>query len=404
MVTYSCERSEKKTSVSAPSPGSTTSYSTSSPATALGQRGCVVAGPPPRRADLDVLDADVERQRRRVRAAPPPTACAIRPQFGSPPCSAALTSGELATARATRSTTSSVAAAHDHAADPLGALAVAHDRAARACAARVQRLAEAQLVVGLGRDAHAAGAARPAGSRCRWWRAARRRRCGRTSARRTRRAAGRRSRAPAPRRSARSRASSRSAGEIIPAPLACAVSRTVPDGSATSSLDLFGERVGGADRLREVVVAVLRAARRARRARPRMTSRRRAARRSRRSRRRRPGPRHAARPSRPRPACGRRPRSRGGRSRRWRCRSWRRRRADASRRVRSSVSSTGAARTPERVNRAAVDAVRRRADHQADVEAAARLQPARDACRAEARAADPPALSVTCRGRSSQRD
>ena len=30
----------------------------------------------------------------------PPTACAMRPQFGSPPCSAALTSGELATARA----------------------------------------------------------------------------------------------------------------------------------------------------------------------------------------------------------------------------------------------------------------------------------------------------------------
>ena len=33
----------------------------------------------------------------------PPTACAMRPQLGSPPCSAALTSGELATARAARS-------------------------------------------------------------------------------------------------------------------------------------------------------------------------------------------------------------------------------------------------------------------------------------------------------------
>ncbi len=64
-----------------------------------------------------------------------PTACAIRPQFGSPPCSAALTSGELATARAARATTVLVAAAHDHAADALGALAVAHDVAARACAA-----------------------------------------------------------------------------------------------------------------------------------------------------------------------------------------------------------------------------------------------------------------------------
>ena len=36
-----------------------------------------------------------------------PTAWAIRPQFGSPPCSAAFTSGELAIARAARVTTSS---------------------------------------------------------------------------------------------------------------------------------------------------------------------------------------------------------------------------------------------------------------------------------------------------------
>ena len=35
-----------------------------------------------------------------------PTACTMRPQLGSPPCSAALTSGELATARAAPSTLS----------------------------------------------------------------------------------------------------------------------------------------------------------------------------------------------------------------------------------------------------------------------------------------------------------
>ena len=46
------------------------------------------------------------------------------------------------------------------------------------------------------------------------------------------------------------------AGEIIPAPFACALSRTVPDGSSTSSAAFFGERVGRADRLAERAVAV----------------------------------------------------------------------------------------------------------------------------------------------------
>ena len=41
-----------------------------------------------------------------VSVSAPPTACAIRPQFGSPPFSAAFTSGEFATPRAARSTAS----------------------------------------------------------------------------------------------------------------------------------------------------------------------------------------------------------------------------------------------------------------------------------------------------------
>ena len=65
IVTYSCPRSEKKTSVSAPSPGSPISYSTSS-------RGDRRRRAPPRRAGthaparahLHALDRDVERQRR----------------------------------------------------------------------------------------------------------------------------------------------------------------------------------------------------------------------------------------------------------------------------------------------------------------------------------------------------
>ncbi len=45
-----------------------------------------------------------------------------------------------------------VAAAHDDAADPAGALAVAHDVQRELAQQRVERLAEAQLVLGLGLD------------------------------------------------------------------------------------------------------------------------------------------------------------------------------------------------------------------------------------------------------------
>src|SRR3954447_4770982 len=50
-------------------------------------------------------------------------------------------------------------AAHDDAADALGALTVAHDHQREAAQDGVEGLAEADLVVGLGLDAHAAGAA-----------------------------------------------------------------------------------------------------------------------------------------------------------------------------------------------------------------------------------------------------
>ena len=145
------------------------------------------------------------------------------------------------------------------------------------------------------------------------------------------------------------------AGWIIPAPLAWAVSRTVPPGRSTSSAGALLERVGGHDRRREV------ARRRPGAARP--TASRRPgddlvpvelARRSRRSRRRRPGRARPGRPSRPRPASGRPRRGRARRSRRWRCRSWRRPRAARRAASAPGVTSTGAASTPERVNRAAL--------------------------------------------------
>ena len=65
----------------------------------------------------------------------------MRPEFGSPPCSAHFTSGELATARATGSTASG-RAAHHQAGDALGALAVGDDLERELAQQRVERLAE----------------------------------------------------------------------------------------------------------------------------------------------------------------------------------------------------------------------------------------------------------------------
>ena len=136
-------------------------------------------------------------------------------------------------------------------------------------------------------------------------------------------------------------------------------------------LDLLGELVRGLDRLGEVAVAVLAQLARApgrSRGSPR---RRRAARRSRPSRRPRPGPRGTP------PAIAAAPCMRAASSKprlpvaalalpelATTTRS-------ASSRVRSLVSTTGAASTPERVNRAALHAVGRRAHHQPEIHPAA---------------------------------
>ena len=64
-VTYVLlERSEKKTSVSAPSPGSPISYSTSSRGTSRSELGLLVGHRGAGRADLHALDRDVDRERR----------------------------------------------------------------------------------------------------------------------------------------------------------------------------------------------------------------------------------------------------------------------------------------------------------------------------------------------------
>ena len=81
-----------------------------------------------------------------------PTAWAIRPQLGSAPNSAVLTSGEFATARRDALDVLAVAAAHDDPPDAPGALAVGDDQQRQLPQQRVQRLAEAQLVLALGRD------------------------------------------------------------------------------------------------------------------------------------------------------------------------------------------------------------------------------------------------------------
>ncbi len=112
----------------------------------------------------------------------PPTAWTIRPQLGSPPCSAALTKGELATAPRGELHASLLAAVDDHARDALGALAVGDHQDRQLAHERVECLAEAQLVLALGATSPRS---RPSRSerRCRWWRAGRRRCSGRRSTR-----------------------------------------------------------------------------------------------------------------------------------------------------------------------------------------------------------------------------
>ena len=180
-------------------------------------------------------------------AALPPAACTIRPQLGSPPCSAAFTSGELATARATVS------------ARARRRRAPARARSARAPSPSRRSSAPAPAAA---RRAPRRGAARPrsrpprrtplspeliriAVSLVDSWPST------------VMRSKERFTHTPSS-RSAVSRERSASVstkhsivakrGEIMPAPLHCALTRTVPDGSSTSRQARFSDAVRRLDR------------------------------------------------------------------------------------------------------------------------------------------------------------
>ena len=342
----------------------------------------------------------------RRRDSAPPTACAIRPQFGSPPCSAALTSGEFATARATpRDDASSRRRAR-----PRGRSAWSPRRRARcparACAApspAPRRSAASSSVLRLDRPRRARRT--PAGSRCRWWRAARRRDT-RSNERSTHTPS---SRSAVSADSAASVWTKQSivanAGEIIPAPLACAVSRTVPDGSATSTstslANLSVVRIAS-EKSPCAVLAQLGARAGRCRGSPR---RRRAARRSRRSRRPRPGPRARRRAIAAAPcmrAASSKPAVAGGRVGVAGVGDDHADRVEP--RARPGVSTTGAASTPERVKRAALTQSGAEQTSRPRSSAAGRLEPAGDARRAEARGQVAGVARSRAPGISSQRE
>ena len=89
--------------------------------------------------------------RSRVNAAPDRPATAMRrPQFGSPPCTAVLTSGELAIARAVRRASSSDAAPRDANRDRLGRAFAAANDADRERFARRLQAADEERPVALG--------------------------------------------------------------------------------------------------------------------------------------------------------------------------------------------------------------------------------------------------------------
>ncbi len=271
-----------------------------------------------------------------------PTAWAIRPQFGSPPCSAAFTSGESATARATRAATALGAAADHHAADAAGALAVARRSAARAAAAArraPRRRRSSSSDSGATRTPLAPDAISSAVSFVESWPSTEMR----SNERLTQTPS---SRSAVCGSSAASVCTKQSivanAGEIIPAPLAWALSRTLPDGSRPRArrclANLSVVRIASPN----VASPSAASSRRASAMPADRPCRCPAARRSRRSTRPRRGPRTRRRPSPPRPACAPRPRARGGPWPRSRCRSWRPR--HGCRRAGSAPASAGPAR------------------------------------------------------------
>ena len=147
--TYSADRSLKNTSASPPDPGSVSAVLDLVALDERRQLAQVLDHRLAGRHDEPALDLEVGDERPSRRVAPCPAAWRIRPKFGSPPCSAVLTSGELAIARATGSTSASLAG-DDDPPDPPGPLPVGHDLQRQRAHRDVHRLAELQLVVGLG--------------------------------------------------------------------------------------------------------------------------------------------------------------------------------------------------------------------------------------------------------------
>ena len=249
-VTYSWPRSEKKTSRLAALAGERERVSRprrprSPPrALALGSSSRPVA----RARRPDALDLEVDRRTARRRPAPGPPAWRMRPQFGSPPWSARLDERRVG----------------DRARDRLDgvgpprtstrptrrrALAVGDDLDRELAQQRVERLAERELVGDSGstRTPDAPLASTNTVSLVESWPSTVIRSNERFDAHAGQQVERRRRRAR--RRSRRSRASSRSRGEIIPAPLACAREPDGAGGSAHLEAGALRARVGGQDRL-----------------------------------------------------------------------------------------------------------------------------------------------------------
>ena len=169
------------------------------------------------------LDLEVDDERARRGGQPGRRPARIRPQFGSPPCSARLHERRVRDRARDRLDRARRAPRTTSAADALGALAVGDDLERELAQQRVERLAEGAARRRSGLDRDAGRAARDHEHRVVGGELAVHARCGRTSASRS---------TPVSRSSvvgvergvglARSRASWRSRGEIIPAPLAWA--------------------------------------------------------------------------------------------------------------------------------------------------------------------------------------
>ena len=307
-----------------------------------------------------------------------PSDCAIRPQFGSPPCSAALTSGEFATARATPSTTASdpprtTTRPIRLEPSPSRTMSSASLRSAQSSASPKRT---ASSVSASTRTPDAPDACRITVSLVES--------CPsteiRSNDRSTHRPSSRSANAGVQSRVGLDEAEHRREGRRDhPRALGLRGQPHRAGGQRDVDLDLLRELVRRPDRLGEVAVPVLaQVPARAGDAADDVAAVQQHADHAGR------GDRdlvlaHAAGHARRRPGSARPPRSRGCRSPRSRCRSWRRSRGSRPGGVRSLHSTTGAASTPDFVNRAAETQSGRRADHQADVHPAARLQARRHA-------------------------